>query len=55
MHLHYLLLICSLRFVLAMIEGRLGLLPPTLDLLARSIIPPLGLLQVTIRQIPLPF
>ena len=55
MHFQYLLLVRTLRFVLAMIKGRLRLLPPALNLLASSIIPALGFLQVTIRQISLSF
>ena len=55
MHFRYLLLVRTLRFVLAMIEGRLCLLPPALDFLASSIIAALGFLQVTIRQISLSF
>ena len=53
-HLHDLLLVCTLRFVLAMIKRGLGLLPPALDLLASSIVPALSFLQVAIRQISLP-
>lgn len=53
-HLHDLLLICTLRFVLAMIKRGLRLLPSALDLLASPIVPALCLLQVTIRQISLP-
>ena len=55
MHFHYLLLVCTLRFVLAMIKRRLRLLPPALDFLASSIIAALGFLQVPIRQISLSF
>lgn len=47
-HLHDLLLVGTLRFVLAMIKRGLGLLPPALDLLTSSIVPALSLLQITI-------
>ena len=40
-HLHHLLLVCTLGFMLAMVKRGLGLLPPALDLLARAIVPAL--------------
>ena len=43
-HLRDLLLVCTLRFVLAMIKRRLSLLPPALDLLASSIVTALAFL-----------
>lgn len=54
MHVHDLLLVGGLGFVLTVIKRRFRLFATIFDFLTSSVVAPLGLFKITIRSIPLP-